>query len=102
MRLWDTTSGSLLQVLQGHKKLVQSVAFTPDGQRILSGGFDGLIHIWHVETGKLALALSAHNAGVLGIAFSPDGTWFVSASDHDGTLKIWDAGPVDEADRRWE
>ena len=80
--------------MEGHHAGVSCLAFSPDGQRIVSGGSDRLIILWDVQTGKLILTLRGHEGGVTGIAFSPDGRWFVSASaDH--TLKIWDAAPLD-------
>jgi len=39
-RLWDTESGKELRVLQGHSDRVHSLAFSPDGKRILSGSAD--------------------------------------------------------------
>ncbi len=46
MRLWDLRQGKLLFTLQGHKGSVNSVAFSPDGEYISSGGLDQVLVLW--------------------------------------------------------
>jgi WD40 repeat protein len=41
-----------LRRLVGHEKGVFAVAFTPDGKRLVSGGFDTVIKVWDAETGR--------------------------------------------------
>ncbi|KAJ6559973.1 quinon protein alcohol dehydrogenase-like superfamily [Mycena capillaripes] len=70
---------------------VQSVAFSPDGRRIVSGSYDNTIRIWDSETGAaLGAPLTGHSGRVLSVAFSPDGRRIVSGSD-DNTIRIWDS-----------
>ena len=52
---------------------VNSVAFSPDGRRIVSGSVEGTLKIWDMSTGKETLALRGHTSGVRAAAFSPDG-----------------------------
>ncbi len=51
LKIWDAASGELLHTLSGHTKLVLSVACSPDGKLIASGGFDRTVRIWNAETG---------------------------------------------------
>ena len=74
----------------GHYASVGSVAFSPDGTRIVSGSDDGTVRIWDAETGEETAILSGHKDGLESVAYSPDGTRIVSGSD-DGTMRIWDA-----------
>jgi WD40 repeat protein len=62
VRLWDVGRGSEIAALQGHENWVRSVAFSPDGTRIVSGS-------------------------VQSVAFSPDGTRIVSGGS-DGTVRV--------------
>ena len=73
--------------LTGHDSYVTSVAFSPDGQRIVSGSADKAVKIWDANSGEELQTLTGHY--VISVAFSPDGQRIVSGSI-DGTLKIWD------------
>ncbi|KAJ7199387.1 WD40 repeat-like protein [Mycena pura] len=75
----------------GHNDGVWSVAFSPDGQRIVSGSGDKMVRIWDATTGAaIGEPLQGHNDGVSSMAFSPDGQCIVSGS-YDKTVRIWDA-----------
>ena len=68
---------------------VQSVAFSPDGKRIVSGSQDNTLRLWDGVTGKpVGEALKGHSGWVQSVAFSPDGKRIVSGSDDD-TLRLW-------------
>ena len=70
---------------------MHSVAYSPDGHRIISGSYDTTIRIWDVETGAaVGNPLKGYTSLVLSIAYSPDGRLIVSGS-HDCTIRIWDA-----------
>jgi WD40 repeat protein/ribosomal protein S27E len=69
---------------------VLSVAFSPDGKRIVTGGWDKTLKVWDATSGQETLSLKGHTGGVLSVAFSPDGKRIVSGS-WDKTLKVWDA-----------
>ncbi|PIG69509.1 G-protein beta WD-40 repeats containing protein, partial [Aspergillus arachidicola] len=79
-----------LQTLEGHSDRVNSVAFSPDGQKIASGSKDKTIKLWDTKTGMELQTLKGHSSPVESVAFSPDGQTIVSGSD-DKTIKLWDA-----------
>ena len=102
MRVWDAASGVQLADFLGHKGPVRTVAYSPDGSRIVSGSADGIIKVWEADTftesrtfhhppdGVQITNLRGQAEGVTALAYSPDGSRIVSGSvDH--TLKIWDA-----------
>ncbi|KIJ49027.1 hypothetical protein M422DRAFT_225698 [Sphaerobolus stellatus SS14] len=78
--------------LTGHTDWVKSAAFSPDGQRVVSGSDDKTIRIWNAHTGELLVSgpFEGHTDWVTSIAFSPDGQRVVSGSD-DQTIRIWNA-----------
>ncbi|KAF9465839.1 hypothetical protein BDZ94DRAFT_1306882 [Collybia nuda] len=83
-------SGSL-NVFQGHAKYVLSVAFSPDGTKIVSVSDDMTIRLWDAATGKsIGSPFEGHTDTIISVAFSPDGTQVVSGSD-DNTIRLWDA-----------
>ena len=70
---------------------VLSVAVSPDGRRIVSGGDDKTVRIWDAGTGQqVGAPLTGHTELVAGVAFSPDGRRIASGS-WDKTVRIWDA-----------
>jgi hypothetical protein len=73
-----------------HTQPVYSVAFSPDGARVLSGSGDNTMKLWDAATGGLLRTFEGHSSFVISVAFSPDGARVLSGS-HDKTLKLWDA-----------
>ena len=67
-----------------------SVGFSPDGKRLVSGGNDGSVRLWDAEEGSEILVLKGHEDWVRSVGFSPDGKRLVSGGD-DGTVRLWDA-----------
>jgi len=86
----ESAGGALLRVLSGHTDAVRSVAWSPDGRRIVSGSADNTLIIWDAETGVVSCTMSSHTDAVRSAAWSPDGRRIVSGSA-DNTLIIWDA-----------
>jgi WD40 repeat protein len=73
-----------------HRDLVQSLAFSPDGNVLASGSYRE-VKLWRRGTNTVVFQLPkvAANA-VTAVASSPDGKWFATGGD-DGAVKLWDA-----------
>jgi WD40 repeat protein/serine/threonine protein kinase len=79
--LWDAATGKPLFLLRGHEDWVTSVAFSPDGGRLLTASWDHTARIWDVATGQELRALKDDSTGSLCTArFSPDGQRVLTVS----------------------
>ena len=102
VRLWDVDTGETERILTGHAgefegldngpssvEGVKSVAFSPDGKTLASGGGDNVIHLWDIGTGKRKKTLVGHTHWAFSLAFSPDGKTLASGSV-DSDIRLWD------------
>jgi WD40 repeat protein/serine/threonine protein kinase len=88
VRVWDLEAGTLLATMRGHQNKVSSVAFSPDGRRVVSASQDQTLRVWEVG-GKRVAILHGHTSHVERAFFSADGRRVLSASN-DGTVRFWD------------
>lgn len=115
-RLWDVQTGRFLGSFKGHKDRVtdgykyqvSSVAFSPDGRTLASGGGrkmpknavkkdsseDNMVCLWEIRSdelypvGERLATFTEHTDRVTSMAFSPDGKTLASGS-HDKTIQLW-------------
>jgi eukaryotic-like serine/threonine-protein kinase len=73
-----------------HQDAVWAVAFSPDGQTILTGSDDKTARLWDATTGQPRGRPLAHQGGVKAVAFSPDGQTIVTGGWGDAA-RLWDA-----------
>jgi len=89
VRVWDSTSGYLVERLEGgegHKDSVYSVAFSPDGHQLVSGSLDKTIKMWELtpqkgmlpgsgpKGGKCIRTFEGHKVGFLPVLVATPGT----------------------------
>jgi WD40 repeat protein/uncharacterized caspase-like protein len=72
-----------------HAGYTRAVAFSPNGQLILSGSDDGTIKIWDVKSSRLVRTLDTVPSGTIAVSILQDGRRGLSAHD-DGRLRLWD------------
>jgi WD40 repeat protein len=87
VRLWDLNGGTELRRF-AHDGMLCGVAFSPDGRRALSGGFDQVMHLWDVQTGKRLCSFPGHTDLIYSVAFAPNGQTALSSS-FDKTIRLW-------------
>lgn len=103
VRVWTATTGELIAEDTGHASIVSSIAFTPDGGKIVSGcgyyGGDPTVRVWDIATKSLVTRYGGQNTRVSALAVSPDGTTVASASDKYGdedNIHLWTLSNGDE------
>jgi WD40 repeat protein len=64
------------------------VAFSPDGETLVSGSSDTNIRLWRVSDGALLQILEGDTYGINSVAFSKDGSILASGSA-DGVIRLW-------------
>ena len=96
-QVFSVTSGSPISwpteihCLHGHTERVTCVAYSPDGNHIVSGSRDNTIRVWNATTGQcVAGPLKGHTDWVTCVAYSPDGNKIVSGFG-DKTIRVWNA-----------
>ena len=72
-----------------HSRAIASVAISPDGSTIATGGADSQARIWDAHTGKLRFPPLAHGNYVSALAFSPDGK-LLASGDYATQITLWD------------
>jgi WD40 repeat protein len=86
--VWDAQDGHKVATLSGHTGPISCLAYSLDGQRLVSGSLDGSIKVWDTITGIEILTLRKHAGTVLSVAFSPNGKQLVSQGN-DAIAILW-------------
>jgi WD40 repeat protein len=74
-----------------HKDGVSSLAFSPNGQHLLSGSWDMKLKLWSLEKLRVLCTMHGHSKEIASIEISLDGRWAISAC-WDMTARLWDLG----------
>lgn len=86
--VYDLASGDLKARLAGHKDIVQSVRFSPDGRWLAAGGY-GEVLVWPVPSVQVSRTFAGHAAAVQALALDPSRRLAVTGAE-DGGVRLWD------------
>jgi len=92
IKLWDVSTWESVHTLEGHTALITTVAFTPDGSRLISSGDDREIKIWEPFKGREILSLAGHTNSVFPVTVTRSGR-LISGS-LDGTARVWETSEL--------
>lgn len=104
LQLWEAAHGKLSDSSQGRELwttegLFISVAFSPDGRLMVSGGHDpGIVILWDVASRKQVRQFEGQTGDIDSIVFSPDGRRVLGGSS-DGAARLWDVATGKELRR---
>ncbi|KOP26578.1 hypothetical protein AMR41_09560 [Hapalosiphon sp. MRB220] len=70
-----------------YERPIRSVSFSPDNQRLATGGDNGIVHVRNLQD-QLLTELQGHQGSIRSVSFSPDSQLLASAGD-DGIIRIW-------------
>lgn len=109
--LWDMRRGAEQATIKGYRAGVLSMAFSPDGTILATGGgapdrqrkFVGEVKLWHVETSREPSALKGgllDNGMVYSVGYAPDGATLAVGGGYlstngtrmRGAVELWDLG----------
>jgi len=81
--IWDVSSGREVLRWEAHNGSVNSVAYHPDGTRIVSSasGSSQNLRVWDATGGTEIYTVPYHSSRVTSVSYTPDGEFFVSASE---------------------
>jgi WD40 repeat protein len=89
IKLWDAQTHGLIKTIPAHKDWIQTIAFSPDGQRLASGSRDKTIKIWDLIGDECLELLDGNADQVWTLAFSDDGK-ILASSGENSIIRLWD------------
>lgn len=90
--LCDYASHRIIHACHGHRADIRTLAISPDGNWMLSGGLDGTVHLWETATGRSLAAWNWDIGAIFAVDFSPDGMT-AAAGGLRADLVVWDIDP---------
>jgi WD40 repeat protein len=105
LKVWEFRSGRRVVTLRGHADDITCAAYTPDGRRVLTAGWDRTIRSWEAVSDDSdpgvgeSRRLVGHVTHVARVLALPDGRRAISGGD-DRTIRVWDIAAGREL-RRW-
>jgi WD40 repeat protein len=86
--LYDLQTRTITMTLEGAASPAHCMAYLPAGDRLLSAGDDGVVHLWDVSTGKEVRHFSTGAKGVSSMIVTPDGKQIITGGV-DGVIRVW-------------
>ncbi|OPX66445.1 MAG: WD domain, G-beta repeat [Methanoregulaceae archaeon PtaB.Bin009] len=95
VRVLGTGNSTEIREWQAHGSAVAAIAFPPEGDTLLSAGFDGTVCTWTWPGGEVADRRHLHDCAVAALACHGD---LVASGGRDGTVMLWKRGDMEYAE----
>jgi WD40 repeat protein len=86
--IYNPASGELMHAIAAHRGPVFTLAFSENGDRLVSGGWDDAVRLWRWQEERELMSFDGHTSPPRSVSFSPDGETLYSWSPDD-QLRIW-------------
>lgn len=87
--VWEWQSESYILKQQGHFDSMNTLVYSPDGQRIITTSDDGKVKVWDTQSGFCIVTFTEHSSGVTACEFAKRGNVLFTSS-LDGSVRAWD------------
>jgi WD40 repeat protein len=87
VKFWNLRTGTLISEFSPHEETISGLAFTADGNGLITASYDRTIKIWDLASGQLLQTLKGHLGTIRAIALHPDEQMLASGGD-DGII-LW-------------
>lgn len=87
--VWEWQSESYILKQQGHFDSMNALAYSPDGQRVITAADDGKVKVWDLQSGFCVVTFDEHSSGVTACEFAKKGNVLFTSS-LDGSVRAWD------------
>lgn len=87
IKLWNSSTGALQEILRGHTATINCLTYTADGKFLVSGSSDATVRFWSMESNQVQKTYSDPTGAVESVRLLPDGQMLVSAG---AAISIWD------------
>ena len=94
IQLWDLSFDNPRHVPQ--REPANALAFSPDGETLTTGGFDGTVRIWDIESLKERHRFQARSEVINQMTFSPDGRLLAIDYADNEPIEVWEVGQNNE------
>lgn len=93
LAVYDVEHGRRVELIEKLDDLgqIKAIAITPDGSRVLTGGYSGKIAIWSIDDRGLLEQVgefNQHSVEIKSMAIDPTGQYVISG-DRDKTARLW-------------
>lgn len=95
VQIWALPDGELRQDVAAHRRQINQVRFSDDGQWLASASADETVRLWNVSTGAEGPTFEGHSNAVTSVDFTSDGSQLISGAS-DRTVRVWDVASGQE------